>query len=202
MAIDEQDLRMRLEALARHSNAPGFSGETLIGRIQRRRAWIAATCASLLVVAGTAVAVPLALSGTSTPATIAPPIPPTPLSFRVLVNGQSRRETVPRVAGASEPRFVIAAGQEMKITVDVTVPGHVRVTRLWIGVAKGSYAIGSRPSGLRPILAHSTKPLTRGSHIFTFHWAAPEGMRGINLVAAWTVGDSTVAPTIAEIIVS
>jgi len=175
----------------------------VIGRIRRRRARIIAeACGSLLVVAAIAVAVPLALSDTSKPTTIAPAKPPIPLSFGVAVNGQSRHEIVPRGDMAPEPRFVVASGQEMRITVDVTIPRHVTVTRFWLGVARGSYSIGHRPIGLHPILARSTKPMTGGSHTFRFRWAVPAGLRrGVSLVAAWTVGDSIVAPTIAEIVV-
>jgi hypothetical protein len=204
MTFDEQDLRERLEAVAGHAGPPRFTVEGLIGRIRRRRARIIGqVLGSLLAVAAIAVAVPISLSGQSTPPIARPGVVPFSLSFTVRVNGQSGMHP----QGRRIPRFAVTPGEHLRISIGVTVPAHARVTTLtprvtalWLGVSRG--VIGT-PSDMRPILAHTRKPLTPGLHTFRLRWTVPTGLpRGTTryLVANWEAKQASVAQIIAELV--
>jgi hypothetical protein len=73
--------------------------------------------------------------------------------------------------------------------VAVTVPRHLRLTELWLGISTGTEGIGpGGPTGMYPILAHSREPLSAGAHTFGLRWPVPEGQTGgsLYLVAAWS----------------
>lgn len=170
MSLDEQELRQRLETVAAQVSAPRLTVEGLTGRIRRRRAIVLGLVSgSLLTVAAVAVAVPVALSGMSTPSARRPP-PKIPflLSFTVVVNGQSR---VPSENGP--PSFTVTPGEDLRINVEVTVPAQHRVAALWLGISRG--AIGA-PGDLRPILVHARQPLGPGSYRFRLRWTVPAGL--------------------------
>jgi hypothetical protein len=105
------------------------------------------------------------------------PAPPPPgLSYVVTVNGQTQMHP----AGAPTlPRYVIAPGENLTITVEVTVPAHVTLTGLWLGITNDM--LSPRPDGpadMSPILAARTRaPLGSGAHQFRLHWAGPAGLR-------------------------
>ena len=172
MVLNEDDLRRHLAAAADHVSAPRFTLEGLISRIRRRRAKVLGLVSgSLLAVAAIAVAVPVALSGASTPSAKHPPAKiPFRLSFKVAVNGQS--QVFPK--NGPPPGFTVTPGQGLRINVDVTVPAHHAVTALWLGISGG--VIGT-PSELHPILAHTRRPLGPGSHRFRLRWTVPTGLR-------------------------
>jgi hypothetical protein len=204
MTFDEQDLRERLKAVAAHAGPPRFTVEGLIGRIRRRRARvIGLVSGSLLAVAAIAVAVPISLSGQSTPPIARPAVVPFSPSFTVRVNGQSAMHP----QGGRIPRFAVTPGEHLRISIGVTVPAHARVTTLtprvtalWLGVSGG--VIGT-PGDMRPILARTRKPLTPGLHTFTLRWTVPAGLpRGTTryLVANWEAKQASVAQIIAELV--
>lgn len=207
MVFDEQELRQRLEATADRVSAPRFTVEGLADRIRRRRAKIVGLASvSLLAVAAVAVAVPVALSGPSTPQTASsPPKVVRPLSVTVAVNGQSRA----RPKNAPPPSFTVTPGEHLRIRIGVTVPAHVKVTPLWLGVTNGVFSSpgpdGQRPTGLRQVLAHTRKPLPSGLHIFRLTWTVPAGLRRgttLWLVAEWTSiqEQASVGQGIAELV--
>lgn len=165
---------------------------------RRRRAWIVGlVLGSLLAVAAIAVAVPVALRGTSTPSAQHPAKIPFRLSFAVAVNGQSR--VFPK--NGPPPSFTVTPGEDLRINVDVTVPAHHRVTALWLGISGG--VIGT-PSELHPILAHTRKPLGPGSHRFRLRWTVPAGLRPGTLryvAAEWDIRQGHVGQFIAGLTV-
>jgi hypothetical protein len=199
MVLNEDELRHHLAAAVDHVGAPRFTLESLISRIRRRRAKILGLVSgSLLAVAAIAVAVPVALSGKSTPSVKHPPAKiPFPLSFTVAVNGQSR--VFPK--NGPPPSFTVTPGEDLRINVDVTVPAHHRVTALWLGISGG--VIGT-PSDLHPILAHTRKPLGPGSHRFRLRWTVPAGLRPGTLrymAAEWDIRQGQVGQFIAGLTV-
>jgi hypothetical protein len=199
MVLNEDELRHHLAAAVDHVSAPRFTLESLISRIRRRRAKILGLVSgSLLAVAAIAVAVPVALSGRSTPSAKHPPAKiPFPLSFTVAVNGQSR--VFPN--NGPPPSFTVTPGEDLRINVDVTVPAYHRVTALWLGISGG--VIGT-PSDLHPILAHTRKPLGPGSHGFRLRWTVPAGLRPGTLryvAAEWDIRQGHVGQFIAGITV-
>jgi hypothetical protein len=205
--LDEQELRQRLAAAADPVSAPRFTIEGLISRIRRRRAKILGLVSgSLLAVAAIAVAVPVALSGPGTPPTAShPPKVPFELSFTVAVNGQSR--VFPK--NGPPPSFAVTPGEHLRIHIGVIIPAHAKVTTLWLGVTKDDLSSpgrdGQRPPGMRPILAHTRKPLTPGPHTFSLTWTIPAQLpRGTSLLlaAAWTTKqqDARVAQPVAELV--
>jgi hypothetical protein len=186
MILDEQELRQHLAAAAGHVSAPHFTIDGLISRIRRRRAKILGLVSgALLAVAAIAVAIPVALSGPGTPPTLFAPKPPLRLPFTVAVNGRSPKN-------GSPPRFTVTPGKHLRIHIGVIVPAHARVTTLWLGVTKGGFSSpgqdGQRPAGMRPVLAHTRKPLTPGLYTFRLTWTMPAQLpRGTTLwlAAAW-----------------
>jgi len=199
MVLDEDDLRQHLAEVASHASAPRFTPEDLISQIRRRRAKaLGLVSGPLLAVAAIAVAVPVVLSGLSTlPGKFVPAKIPHPLSFTVAVNGQSQVSP----ENGSPPRFTVTPGESLRINVEATVPAHLRVTALWLGISAG--VIGT-PDNLQPILAHISTPLGPGSHMFQLRWTMPSGLRSgtLRYVAAdWEIGRGRVAQFIAELAV-
>ena len=197
MTFDEQHLRERLAAAAAQAGPPRFTVEGLTGRIRRRRARIIGLVSgSVLAVAAVAVAVPVSLSGQGTPSEAVPSKLPFHPSFTVRVNGQPAEHPQARPI----PRFAVTPGRHLRISVGVTVPAQHRVTALWIGVSRG--VVGT-PGDLRPILAHTRKPLTPGLHTFRLRWTVPaEFPRGTTryLAANWEAKQVTAAQFIAELV--
>ena len=77
------------------------------------------------------------------------------------------------------------------MTVVVTLPRHLRITALWLGISTGSWGNGpgGRPTGMmEPILARSHQALTAGAHTFGLHWRVPssQSRRSLYLVSAWS----------------
>ncbi|HYZ57660.1 MAG TPA: hypothetical protein VE733_29725, partial [Streptosporangiaceae bacterium] len=116
--------------------------------------------------------------------------PSIPVSFTVAINGQA----------VSPPlfSFAVTPGRTLKINVEVTVPAHATVTALWLGIDEREWGLGpAGPIGMRPVLAHTRKPLTTGSHAFRLQWTVPTsrfscwkrtvpaGQGCVALVAAW-----------------
>jgi hypothetical protein len=204
MPFDEQDLRERLEAVAGQAGPPRFTVEGLIGRIRRRRARIIGlVLGSVLAVAAIAVAIPISLSGQGTPPIARPGAIPFSPSFTVRVNGQSGIHP----QGGGIPRFAITPGEQLRISIGVTIPAHAKVTTLtptvtalWLGV---SGDVLGTPGDMRPILARTRKPLTPGVHTFRLRWTVPAGLpRGTtrHLVANWEAKQASVAQFIAELV--
>lgn len=208
MVLDEQELRQQLAAAADQASAPRFTIEGLTGRIRRRRAKITGLVAgALLAVVAIAVAVPVALSGPGTPPTASASAPETirPLPITVAVNGQSRAF---RKHGTL-PGFTVTPGEHLRIRIGVTVPAHAEVTTLWLGISRGVYTSpgsdGQRPASMRPVLAHTRKPLTAGLHTFRLTWTMPTGLRRgttLDLFAGWTTrrDDASVGQGVAELV--
>ena len=199
MVLNEDVLRQQLAAAADHVSAPRFTHESLISRVRRRRTKILGLASeSLLAVAAVAVAVPVALSGTSTPSAKHPPakIPFKP-SFTVTINDQS--QVFPE--NGPPPRFTVAPGEHLRIDVDVAVPGHQKVTALWLGI---SGVVMGPPSELHPILAHTRKPLGPGSHRFRLQWTVSAGLRPGTLryvTAAWDTPQGRMGQFLARLTV-
>jgi len=206
MVLDEQELRQHLAVAADHASAPRFTIEGLTGRIRRRRAKITGlVSASLLAVAAIAVAVPAALSGPDTVPTSHPATVPFRLSLTVAVNGQPR--VFPK--NGPPPSFTVTPGEHLRIRIGVTVPAHAKVTTLWLGISRGVFTSrgrdGQRPASMRPVLAHTRKPLTPGLHTFRLTWTMPAQLpRGTTLwlVAGWTTKqeDASVGQGVAELV--
>ena len=206
MVLDEQELRQHLAVAADHASAPRFTIEGLTGRIRRRRAKITGlVSASLLAVAAIAVAVPAALSGPGTAPTSHPATVPFRLSLTVAVNGQPR--VFPK--NGPPPSFTVTPGEHLRIRIGVTVPAHAKVTTLWLGISRGVFTSpgrdGQRPASMRPVLAHTRRPLTAGLHTFRLTWTMPAQLpRGTTLwlVAGWTTKqeDASVGQGVAELV--
>jgi hypothetical protein len=207
MTIDEQEIRRRLAVAAAQASEPRFTIADLtrrIRRIRRRRAWVVTAAAGGAVVA---VTVPLALSNTSQPAASHPaaehPAGPVELSYVVTVNGQTHL-----IPGRTQPRYVITPGENLRMTVDVTIPPHFTVAGLWLGITNG--VLAPRPTGpadMSPILEASTRtPLRPGKHQFTMDWVAPAGLRPgtdrqLSVEWAWSnqAGPATAERIVAEL---
>jgi hypothetical protein len=171
MTIDEQELRRRLEDTASEASAPRFTADGVARRVRRRRARVITTVCGAAAVA-VAVAVPVALSGSSQQPSVSHPPPPVPSpSYTVTVNGHTEAHR--------QPRYVISPGEDLAITVDVTIPAHVTATGLWLGITDG--VLSPRPDGpanMSPILAARTGTrLLPGVHRFRLHWVMPGGLR-------------------------
>ena len=211
MVLDEQELRQHLAAAADHVSAPRFTIEGLTGRIRRRRAkFLGLVSGSLLAVAAIAVAVPVALSSPGIPLRAAAGVPPRPLfrlSYTVAVNGQSR--VFPK--NGPPPSFTVTPGEHLRIRIGVTVPAHAKVTTLWLGVTKDGFMApglnGQRPPNMRPVLAHTRRPLTPGLHTFRLTWTTPAGLRRgtiLFLAAGWATRQeyASVGQGVAELFTS
>lgn len=202
MRTDEVELRRQLAATAARASVPGFAAADVavrVRRVRRRRAAVAATCGAAIVAA--AVAVPVALGGTSGAARIpaaagSPPIPgglnrpgatapgpgaspmkpSPPLPWTVTVNGQ--RLGVPEELAdgyTGQTQFDVAPGEKVTIEMTVTVPAHTQMTKFFLGITGDTSGIGPRgPIGMEPVLATASN-LAPGVHAFTVHWTAPTG---------------------------
>ena len=206
MIVDEQELRQRLTAAADRVSAPRFTIEGVTSRIRRRRAkFLGLVSGSLLAVAAIAVAVPVALSGPGSQGVAGlMPKPLFRLSYTVTVNGRSL--AFPK--NGPPPSFAVTSGEHLRIRIGVTVPAHAKVTTLWLGVTKDGFRSpgrdGQRPTDMRPVLAHTRKPLTPGLHAFRLTWTTPTGLRRgtiLWLVAGWTTRqeDASVGEGVAEL---
>lgn len=188
MTIDEQELRRRLEDTASQASAPRFTAEGVARKVRRRRGRVITAAVSGAVAVAVAVAVPVALSGSSQqPSVSHPPLPAPALSYTVTVNGQTEAHR--------PPGYVITPGEDPAITVDVTVPAHVTVTSLWLGITDGVLSPGpDGPANMSPILAARTGTrLLPGVHRFRLHWVVPSGphpgaSRQLSAEWAWAGG--------------
>lgn len=177
-------------------------------RWRRRKtiAVISGACAAAAV----AIAVPVMLAGTGHPPSANPAVLGTQLSYRVTVNGQSKAYPTARAPGPV-PRFAVTQGEELMITVDVTVPSHTTVHVLWLGISAGTLGGGSgspgspsQPAWMSPVLAVSPAPLGPGAHRFRSQWTVPAGLSpgAVRLLAVdWAVDNGETALGIAELAV-
>jgi hypothetical protein len=115
------------------------------------------------------------------------PSPPLPrLTYVTAVNGQSATfgDHPPL------PRYHVRPGEHLLMTVAAIVPRNLRLTALWLGISRGNWGIGpgGRPTGMKPILAHSRRSLPAGMHSFGLRWRVPEGQRSgsLYIVSAWS----------------
>jgi hypothetical protein len=180
MTIDEHELSPRLEETAAQASAPQFTAGELVSRIRRRRARVAGAVAVAGVAAiAVAVGVPVALLGPGQPAgagsatqpgIIRPTSLPAP-GYSITVNGQTQ---------APPASYSVTPGENLAITLNVTVPAHQSLRALWVGITNG--VLAPRPGGpldMSPILAGGTgTPLGPGTHQFRWHWVVPGGLRG------------------------
>jgi hypothetical protein len=198
MVLDEDELSQHLAEVASHASPPRFTPEDLISQIRRRRARILGLVSGpLLAVAAVAVAVPVALSGSTLPMKHPPTKFPPPLAFMVAINGQSRVSP----GDGSPPGFTVAPGEGLRINVEADVPADLRVTTLRLGISEGTL---STSGNLHPILAHISTPLGPGSHVFRLRWAVPSGLRPGTLryvAAGWESEQGHVARFIARLTV-
>lgn len=191
MRTDEAELRRQLEATAARASVPGFAAADVavrVRRVRRRRAAVAATCGAAIVAA--AVAVPVALGGTSGAAGIpaaagsapfpgpgaSPMKPSPPLPWTVTVNGQPLGVPEELADGyTGQTQFDVAPGEKVTIEMTVTVPAHTQMTKFFLGITGDTSGIGPRgPIGMEPVLATASN-LTPGVHAFTVRWTAPTG---------------------------
>lgn len=166
-------------------------------RAGRRRRWAAVTtsAAGAAAAAAAAVLVPLALLSTPAhpaPGTLGHPPPPLPrLTYAMTINGKP--VSFPR--NGTTPSYHVHPGEHLLMTVAVTVPQHLRITALWLGISTGIWGNGPKghPTGMHPILAHTRQPLSTGVRTFGLRWRIPEHPYrgrfwpvGFFLVNAWT----------------
>ena len=134
------------------------------------------------------------------------PCPPPPLpkvTFTPTINGVSfalRKD-------GHVPRYRARPGQTLVMRVAVTVPKQVTITALWFGISTGTWGGGPNgPTGMDPILAHYTLPLSTGSHMFGLHWRLPHRRPGTSLYLtyAWSSHrpDASVSGPIATLALS
>lgn len=192
MSIDERELRSRLAESAALAGPPRFTAADLAARVRRvrraRRRRTGIVAAVLVAAVASAVAVPLAIGGTSQPVISTPGSPPPALSYTVTVNGQTRALS----ATGTVPLFTVTPGKRLTMTVEVTVPGPRAMTALWLGITNGVLAPRrGGPADMSPILAASTRvPLRPGAHRFVLHWTVPAALahgssRQLSVEWAW-----------------
>lgn len=159
--------------------APGaVAGHTSGVRAVIRPSLAAAVLTGVLAAGGCSSS-PLCPAGASCPAAV-----PFRVTFIVTVNG--------RVPSPSRnlPRFSVRPAQLLAINVVVTVPGRARVSALWLGISAGG-PLGSGPkgpTGVHPVLLHSSQVVTAGRHSFRLRWRTPAKVRPgtrLYLAAAW-----------------
>lgn len=156
----------------------------------------------------TALAAGVFAAGGCSPSPDCPPgasCPPTApnVTFIPTINGAS---FAPRKDG-HVPRFRVRPGEDLVMRVAVTVPAHVTITALWFGISTGTWGGGPNgPTGMDPILAHYTLPLSTGSHMFGLHWRLPHRRPGTSLYLtyAWSSHrpDASVSGPIATLALS
>jgi hypothetical protein len=103
------------------------------------------------------------------------------------------------------PSYQVRPGEYLAMRVAVTVPGHVRVTALWFGISGGSYGFGPEgPTGMNPVLAHDSQPLSAGSYTFGFRWRIPQRHPGASLYLtfAWSSYYASVTGPVAQLILN
>jgi hypothetical protein len=102
------------------------------------------------------------------------------------------------------PSYQVRPGEYLAMRVAVTVPGHVRITALWFGISGGSYGDGPQgPTGLNPVLAHDSQPLSAGSYTFGFWWRVPRRPgASLYLTFAWSSYCANVMGPVAQLILN
>jgi hypothetical protein len=104
------------------------------------------------------------------------------------INGQS----VSFPQNGTAPSYHVRPGEDLVMTVAVTVPHHLRITAPWLGISTGTWGSGpkGRPIGgmHHPILAHPRHPLSPGVHTYGLRWRTPEhsSSGSFFLVNGWT----------------
>ena len=107
------------------------------------------------------------------------------MTFTPSVNG---KPAAPRNDG-HVPSYRVRPGETLVIRVAVTVPEHLRVTALWLGISQGTWGNGPNgPVGMSPVLAHDRQPLPAGSHTFRLRWRVPQrhSAASLYLIFAWS----------------
>jgi hypothetical protein len=108
------------------------------------------------------------------------------VAFIPAINGKS---AVLRKDG-HVPRYRVRPGEHLVMRIAVTVPEHVRITALWFGISTGTWGRGpaGTPVGMSPVLAHYSRPLSAGSHIFGLDWRIPHrrAAASLYLTYAWS----------------
>ncbi len=103
------------------------------------------------------------------------------------------------------PGYQVRPGEYLAMRVAVTVPNHVSVTALWFGISEGSWGYGPEgPTGMNPILAHYSRPLSAGSYTGGFWWRIPPRRPGASLylIFAWSSYSATVSGAVAQLILN
>jgi hypothetical protein len=143
-----------------------------------RASLVAMVLAGALAAGGCSSALPCP-SGASCPS-----MAPFKVTFTVTVNGR------PPSPSRILPRFSVRPAQLLAINVVVTVPRRARVSALWLGISAGeSLGPGPKgPTGMHPVLLHSTQVLTAGRHLLRLRWRTPAKARPgtrLYLAAEW-----------------
>jgi hypothetical protein len=125
------------------------------------------------------------------------------LGYVMTVNGWSA--SIPK--DDNLPSFRIRPGEHLVMRVAVTVPRHVTVTALWLGISTAPEGFGPKgPINLHPVLARSRQPLSAGSHAFGLRWRVPQRRPGASLllVSAWSgqPPPADVAGAIAQLVLT
>ena len=189
MGLTEQELRDHLSTAAAQAAEPRLALEDITTRIRRQRGRIAVIAAAgLAAVLTLAVTLPMTLGG-GKPAglTAAPSLAPS-LHFKVSANGHHRYHRA--------HTFSVRPGESLMIDVELTVPEHVTISHLWLGISTGTYGFtrakgtygnaGIRPIGIRQMLASTATGLSAGRHTFQLRWTVPESQATkVQLAGDW-----------------
>lgn len=145
----------------------------------------------------------LAAGGCSLPQRCPPgascPPPPLPrVTFVPTINGQT---AVLRKDG-HVTSYRVRSGEYLVMRVAVTVPRHITVTALSLGISTDTYG-GSpqHPIGVHPILVQSRLPLAAGLHTFGLRWRIPKGQlvnqpgASLLLVSVWSTSQPSASVT-------
>jgi len=95
------------------------------------------------------------------------------------------------------PTFHVRPGQRLVMSVAATVPGHAKVTTLWLGICRDRNDLNSHGYvDMNPTLASAHRPLLAGRHTFGFGWRLPKPRLAatVYLCAYWS-GDAAAAAT-------
>ena len=118
------------------------------------------------------------------------------LTFALAFNGRP----VPYPDNGTIPRYYPRPGEHLLITVTVSVPRHMVITALRLGISQSSWNNG--PGSAHPMRVYS-RPLSAGVHAIRLDWSVPEPPPGGNfyLVLAWSGHDppAGLAGAIAEL---
>jgi hypothetical protein len=106
---------------------------------------------------------------------------PTGPRFALNFNGRP----VPYPDNGTILRYHAHPGEHLVITVTMTVPRHLLITQLRLGISPNSWSNG--PNGAHPMKVYS-RPLSAGVHAISLSWRVPESPTGRNfyLVLAWS----------------